>query len=828
MSTRKRTPQSRLAWLLLFAAVSLAVLPSTASAAGKYSGSGGYDAPFFQADFYQDLTDWSSALVNPALTYRLNQVHFDAGAYLWANDGGRSWGFWQLAGFVPVRRNLTFGISLIQGISPDVRVQVIDPATMTIEDPGANPSYLPYHDTWIIATGGLRILPWLMAGINVKERLQNQFGELKAGTPGADLGIYLNPLDHYRFGDLGLSVNFEDILPSQTVWGDTVYQTVWGDTVYSVKNAVTTRLRVGLRYSLLNDKVVVGLEGVVDNWLSDAYQGIMQFAQVTTTTDSATGLTTRTVIVSTEGAGALKKAFRMGGAIKWQFIPQVWLKGGWNNNNIPYLGVNINLMAPLPEVINFASVDVNVGYSFIEYIYGQQKDERGITLMGKFSADVGPTREQRLSKRLYDQLILAPMDAYNEAMRLYVAKKYWLASFAFGKVITLFPNFHLNDKATYYMGDCYRKLYTNDVARETYQEGLEKYTTSDVRPKYLYGLMALDYREEKYDDALKNHAFIVNLYPESEIRGEADYIAAQVHFLRKNYHAAEQLLQGIKRGDACYLFAQYTQAIIHVENKKDEAAIACLSTIVKDTTQDPAQGMLLDGANLKLGHIYFEAVELRKAVEAYKRVAQNSPFADEALLGMAWSWIKVGQSAVAMQVLDQLTANFPQSPYIPESYLLKGYANMLLKRYSPAKEMLERCVELCKGDFITDEDLGQRKQQFQGVVTAFKPTGDNIRKNAMRRPTDRSVLERDALRVEFDKFSRENDDFFKYVLLGQSHKKFLRQKEQIQLDAEYALAKVVSMMGTQKQDQQLQKDQQKIQNIDQEIEKIKKDMEQGK
>jgi tetratricopeptide (TPR) repeat protein len=195
---------------------------------------------------------------------------------------------------------------------------------------------------------------------------------------------------------------------------------------------------------------------------------------------------------------------------------------------------------------------------------------------------------------------------------------------------------------------------------------------------------------------------------------------------------------------------------------------------------------------------------------------------------MAWSWIKVGQSAVAMQVLDQLTANFPQSPYIPESYLLKGYANMLLKRYSPAKEMLERCVELCKGDFITDEDLGQRKQQFQGVVTAFKPTGDNIRKNAMRRPTDRSVLERDALRVEFDKFSRENDDFFKYVLLGQSHKKFLRQKEQIQLDAEYALAKVVSMMGTQKQDQQLQKDQQKIQNIDQEIEKIKKDMEQGK
>ena len=76
-------------------------------------------------------------------------------------------------------------------------------------------------------------------------------------------------------------------------------------------------------------------------------------------------------------------------------------------------------------------------------------------MMNKLSTDFGPTREQRESKRLYDQLILAPMDAYNEAMRLYLAGKYWEASFAFGKVMSLYPNFYLNDKATYYMGDSY-------------------------------------------------------------------------------------------------------------------------------------------------------------------------------------------------------------------------------------------------------------------------------------------------------------------------------------------------------------------------------------
>ncbi|MBD3347239.1 MAG: hypothetical protein GF401_19465, partial [Chitinivibrionales bacterium] len=50
----------------------------------SYVGTGGYDAPYFQADFYQDLGDYTSGLVNPALLYRVNQIHFDAGFYRWA------------------------------------------------------------------------------------------------------------------------------------------------------------------------------------------------------------------------------------------------------------------------------------------------------------------------------------------------------------------------------------------------------------------------------------------------------------------------------------------------------------------------------------------------------------------------------------------------------------------------------------------------------------------------------------------------------------------------------------------------------------------------
>ncbi|NLW31610.1 MAG: hypothetical protein GXY77_09160, partial [Fibrobacter sp.] len=77
------------------------------------SNGGGYDAPYFQSDFSQDLTDWSSALVNPALLYRVNQLHVDLlGLYRWG-IGNKSLGYQHIGALLPVRRNHTLGLTLL-------------------------------------------------------------------------------------------------------------------------------------------------------------------------------------------------------------------------------------------------------------------------------------------------------------------------------------------------------------------------------------------------------------------------------------------------------------------------------------------------------------------------------------------------------------------------------------------------------------------------------------------------------------------------------------------------------------------------------------------
>jgi TolA-binding protein len=786
------------------------LLMAWASAYGL-DGTGGYDAPFFQADYIQDLSDFSSGIVNPALLYRVNQFRWEGGLYRWNVDGNLSTaalGYQQTSFLVPLRLNHTIGLSWI-GTGAKIDNTSIDDESNTINYRG----HSNFGDNWFIGHYAWRMVPWLVVGTNVKMRYENQFGSSRQLAVGADLGVYVNPFDHYQFGDLGLSLNFQDLVPAIPIWHDTG----------KVSDQVgVTRIRAGIRYAGLNDKLVVDVEGIGDNVLSDLYSGLMKddkvIESITIDSISTPGEKKADTTYTYNKAAQLMKAFRLSFHVKWQFIPQVWLKAGWSNNNIPYVGFNFNFIYPLPEMINYLNYDFHIGYSFIE-------NERGLTMMHKVSTDFGPTREQRESKRLYDILILAPMDAYNEAMRLYLGGKYWEAGYAFGKVQSLYPNFYLNDKASYYMGDSYKKLYMNETARSIFKSALEEYTTSELRSKYLYGLESIDYLEGKYEDALKNHAFITNLYAESDIRPDADYVAGEVHFLRKNYTAAEQLLARVRAGSAVYLYAQYTLSIINIENKKMEAAIQNLKNIIVDTTGDAGIQLLQDAANVKLGHVYYEQVELRNAVEAYKRVPEGSSYGDEALLGTAWSWIKVNQPPMCLNAVDRLLASHPESPLVPEAYLLKGYGLMLQKKYDEAVTVLEKCLDLTKGKFIADADLQERRQKFDQASNEFAPAAEKIKKNALRKPTDKSIEERGALKQEYDKYAKENLEFFNYTLLAQSHKKFFMRKDQVVSDAEYALAKATSMMKSAGQVKEIEKSNEEQEKINKEIEKKKKELE---
>ena len=107
----KTTLRSKYSSVVACCAV-LMLLAGSASVRAATTGNGGYAAPYFQADFIQSLSDWSSPLVNPALLYRVNQKHLDIGFYQYAlADQGL--GYQQATALLPILRNHTLGLTLL-------------------------------------------------------------------------------------------------------------------------------------------------------------------------------------------------------------------------------------------------------------------------------------------------------------------------------------------------------------------------------------------------------------------------------------------------------------------------------------------------------------------------------------------------------------------------------------------------------------------------------------------------------------------------------------------------------------------------------------------
>jgi len=62
-----------------------------------------------------------------------------------------------------------------------------------------------FGDLWLIGHYSYRILPWLIVGTNLKLRNEIRVWQRIGMGFGMDLGAYFNPMDHYRYGAVGLS-----------------------------------------------------------------------------------------------------------------------------------------------------------------------------------------------------------------------------------------------------------------------------------------------------------------------------------------------------------------------------------------------------------------------------------------------------------------------------------------------------------------------------------------------------------------------------------------------------------------------------------------------
>lgn len=753
--------------VLVLAAMLLALTPAYGA-----TEDGGGQSPYLMSDALLSFSDWTSIIANPALLTEVDVKTVSLGGYFLLQDAGYQ--YFSLAWPIGFRHTLAFsffyaGLTNMDSYDQDGNLQGL----FSFGEPNLMLSY------------GFRLMPFMSVGVNGYLIQRNMAGNAISNTSGlglgGDVGVVFNPIHHYRYGNLNIGLCVQNTTLMEEV-----------ESLGSKVTSYTTNIKSAVSYRTLRDRLVLDGDVYLEDFLigEDDYAAVnYDLLELDTPSVDSSVIPYDTTEYDTVYRSVKKSIpIRFGAHVKFFFLRGLGIKLGLNNN-FESLVPNIGFILYAKRINVFRKMQITYDIGNKNHFGSWSENTHSLN----FAFQIGKSREEIQSLGLYRKLIIAPMNDFNEAMRLYLAGKYWEASFAFGKVIAKYPAFHKIDMAALYMGKCYEYLQVNDAARAIYKDALKKYTTSDLRSRYIYQTQNLDYKEGKYEDALKNYALISNLYGTTDIKPDADYVAGQVYYKKKGYGQAKQVLSAVPAGNGNYGYAQYTLAIIALEEKKMDEAITHMSNVVAIVPKNNSERALQEAAYTKLGHLYYEEVKLKDAYINYSKVPVDSRFADEALLGSAWCFVKGNQYAKAIELSNSLISNCPKSLLLPEAYLVIGYCNTLQTDYASAKINFEKCISLCKKEVMSDDQIREKNAEFNSSKKEFTEMYTEIMSNALKRPNERILEERANMLDKYKQYQQTMREQLVFQATTEQISKFRRSKQKILKDAEYALATAIQL-----------------------------------
>ena len=358
-----------------------------------------------------------------------------------------------------------------------------------------------------------------------------------------------------------------------------------------------------------------------------------------------------------------------------------------------------------------------------------------------------------------------PLDDYRAAKRLFLNRQFLDAAYAFGEIQTKYPTFRLVDQAAFYMAKSFENLRMHKAAREIYRDAIKRYPQSNQLVKYHFQLMNMDYKEGKYTEALNKYQAFVQKFGKSDAKADADYVAGQIKFEQGLYKESIDLHASIPPGNANYLYARYTMGIASSRMHKWNEAENCFRAIMERPVSNKSERDIQNASKVKLGHLFFSAEkpDIAAAAEMYGLVQKESPVFDEAMLGIAWAFIKANKLDEAMKYAKWIIDNLPESFLVSEAYLVVGYCQFIKKNYQDAIEALNQAEKRTEQPFVTVAARDSARQAFDAIWSQYDSIQILALDLARQLPTPRVKSKRKALRPTFEMVHQAIEDYVTFM-----------------------------------------------------------------
>jgi TolA-binding protein len=269
------------------------------------------------------------------------------------------------------------------------------------------------------------------------------------------------------------------------------------------------------------------------------------------------------------------------------------------------------------------------------------------------------------------------------ALESYAAGDYVLARLQLLHILERYGQKNTLDDVLYYAAECSYALNHIDESLDAYRRLLAVYPNSPMRPKALVKIVYIDYLYKNTDRLFADYDSLLHFERmlDAESFGAVSYLVGLTHFQNRQYAKAADRLRRVPANASAHYPALYLTAVTQSNLGNDENALAIYHAIADQeskTKSDPVLAQMKNNALLKLGLIYYERGENRRAISLFNRISQEFIHYDLGLLGKAWSAYRSGRPAEALENAEQVIDNAVFSTYAYEAKVLAARSKELL------------------------------------------------------------------------------------------------------------------------------------------------------
>lgn len=236
--------------------------------------------------------------------------------------------------------------------------------------------------------------------------------------------------------------------------------------------------------------------------------------------------------------------------------------------------------------------------------------------------------------------------------------------------------------------------------------------------------------ESRQDDSVlaKYAVFSAKGAFDAKLLPPARFLAVQSAYALGKDQEVEKLLEKEGAKDAHWFKSLFVYAKSLVRQKRLPEARSVLSTLVSESQL----GKRLHGeAELALAHLNFEERHYEQALKGYQNLLDQEGFQAEALYGMVWCNIRMGDLDAGEFILKKLIAQYPDNPWAIEGFnvlirklMLKAknewdFRLQVDRQTDQLKELSRKLKERSEGKLITGEQAETLRAKLDKASAAL-------------------------------------------------------------------------------------------------------------